>query len=290
MVAYPVVSGELLMRNMEAHSGKDDWRQPKADNLSAQPATELTSYTPASFDLQSQRPVSDRQHSVIHAQQTRGNQAVRRMLAESDAGIDKNARRPPVTIVDTPTASGGLSRVVVDESGAETDLMRPTSTGSMAVAQRDDTTTPATGGTGATPAQTAVTFPTIGQITADATVEAERAADWTAGETDFKERAGWVMWNRTSSAFSVTGKVTGTEDGVNPGATPADSGDLFMVGHYHQHPQLSPGRDKSRFPVGPSGADTRFANARNSPGVVRDFTDTARTTVTNYTYGPNRRA
>jgi hypothetical protein len=52
---------------------------------------------------------------------------------------------------------------------------------------------------------------------------------------------------------------------------------------------LDPRRDKTRFPVGPSAADTAFANARNSPGIVRDYTTTARTVETEYTYGPNQR-
>jgi hypothetical protein len=158
------------------------------------------------------------------------------------------------------------------------------------IRQQDQTRTrmvriAACGGGGGTP-----TFPSISDITSDATVEAERAADWTAGESDYKERSGWVMWDSSSGTYSVVNKRTGTEDGVNPGATPADSGTNYHVGHYHQHPQLRPGRDKARFPVGPSTADTNFANGRNSPGVVRDYTTRARTTVTNYTYGPNRRS
>jgi hypothetical protein len=134
------------------------------------------------------------------------------------------------------------------------------------------------------------TFPSISDITSDATVEAERAADWTAGESDYKERSGWVMWDSSSGTYSVVNKRTGTEDGVSPGTTPADSGTNYHVGHYHQHPQLRPGRNKALFPVGPSAADRSFGNARNSPGVVRDYTTRARTTVTNYTYGPNRRS
>ncbi len=133
------------------------------------------------------------------------------------------------------------------------------------------------------------TFPTMTTIAADSTVESERAADWSAGLGDFLERAGWIMWENTSGTYSVVNKVTGTEDGVNPGATPPDSATTYCVGHYHQHPPIRTGRPGT-FPVGPSAADIAFANGRNNPGVVRDFTDTSRTTVTNYPYGPARRS
>jgi len=211
--------------------------------------------------------LSKRQQSVLQMQQTHGNSAVRRMIAQTaDPAI--NTRH----------------RAEEDENGQViSDRMRPV--------QRDgDAGAPApSGDAGAIPAQATTPFPTIAQIRADATVERERAADWTAGQSDYRERFGWVMWDRSSSVFSVTGKATGTEDGVTPSAMPADSGTVFRVGEYHQHPPLRPGRDGSRFPVGPSQDDTDGANAAGAPGVVRDFTDRARTTVTDYNYGPNRR-
>lgn len=287
------------MRRMEALTGKDEIRHRKPENDPSQSSPDYQSISPSSeLYSNNQSPTTKRQNGILQAQQTHGNQAVQRMLA-SETLTDPNARRPPLilnaaTSAPASTSDSGLSRVVVDEeTGEETsDLMRPTSSSTVANSvQRDPPTGPDAGAgpVPAAPAPAVVTFPTIGTITADATVEAERAADWTAGVSDFKERAGWVMWNRTANTFSVVGKVTGTEDGVNPGATPADSGDNFMVGHYHQHPPLRPGRNSANFPVGPSGADTNFANNRNSPGVVRDFTDRTRATVTNYTYGPNRR-
>jgi hypothetical protein len=146
------------------------------------------------------------------------------------------------------------------------------------------------GGTGGAAAPTVPAFPTMTVQAADGNVEAARAADWAAGMGDFLERAGWVMWDSTANTFSVVNRVTGNDDGVNPGATPPDSGASFCVGHYHQHPPLRPGRDSSKFPVGPSGADRGFATSRNNPGIVRDFTDTTRTVVTDYQYGPSKRA
>ncbi len=177
----------------------------------------------------------------------------------------------------------GLSREVADEEGNIVgDLMR--------LSRDDETLSNGGGGAGGSTTTTVSAFPSIAQIAGDSVVEAARASDWSAGTSDYKERAGWVLWDSKANTFSVTGRVTGTEDGVNPGPTPGDSAPVFCVGHYHQHPPLNPSRDKTKFPVGPSGADKSFANSRNNPGIVRDFTDVNRTTVTDYTYGPTRRA
>jgi hypothetical protein len=104
-----------------------------------------------------------------------------------------------------------------------------------------------------------------------------------------RERFGWIMWDRSNGTSSVTGKTTGTPDGVDPGPRPSDRGTVFHVGEYHQHPPLPPDRDKTRFPVGPSLEDEQGARDANNPGVVRDFTDRNRTTVTEYNYGQDRR-
>jgi len=133
-------------------------------------------------------------------------------------------------------------------------------------------------------------YPNMDAISADATVEKARAEDWTAGEKDHKERSGWVMWDEKGGKFQVVGRKTGTWEGVNPGSTPGDSASEYCVGHYHQHPSLPEGKDGNKFPVSPSGADIAFANGRNNPGIVRDFKTKARTSVTNYKYGPNVRA
>jgi hypothetical protein len=114
------------------------------------------------------------------------------------------------------------------------------------------------------------TFPTSSEIREDATVEAARAAD----------------------AYAVVGKATGTWEGVTPGPKPADAAPTYHVGEYHQHPPLPPAEapDTANYPIGPSDADETTSNADNSPGLVRDYTDTTRTTVCDYTYGPTRRA
>lgn len=235
----------------------------------------ITNTTPQVAGSDAGGGISQRQQAVLRMQQTHGNAAVRRMLSQHEASSPKNL------------ANNLRSRVEEDENGnIISDRQRPV--------QRDDTTdggaTALSGGSGApATATTPITFPSITEIRADANVERERAADWAAGQSDYKERFGWVMWDSSSHAFSVTGKTTGDEDGVGPSSTPSDSGTLYRVGEYHQHPPLRPGRDGSRFPVGPSQADTDGANAANGPGVVRDFTTRARTTVTDYNYGPTRR-
>jgi hypothetical protein len=144
------------------------------------------------------------------------------------------------------------------------------------------------GGGGSTPTQ----FPTVTEAAASPKVSASRNADWTAAQTDFAERFAWVTWDSSKNSFDVSGKATGTWQGVTPGPKPADSGSVYHAGEYHQHPPLPPAQrpHTHSFPVGPSGADTSAANADNSPGIVRDFATTARTTVKDYTYGPTRRS
>ncbi len=146
-------------------------------------------------------------------------------------------------------------------------------------------------------------LPKIGTIVADSNVKTVRGEDWKAGKKDYFERFGWVMWDAGTKKMKVTGRATGDELGVSPGATPADAHPVYMVGHYHTHPPLSPDMKKKRkkyfkktkkemYPIGPSDADKGFANGRNSPGVVEDFTSTARKAgkTKDYFYGPKQRA
>lgn len=140
-----------------------------------------------------------------------------------------------------------------------------------------------------TPAATTPTFPTRATMHADGTVGASITAAWTASTTDFAERFAWVTWNATSGAFSIVGPSVGTWEGVTPPARPTDSAPTYHVGEYHLHPPLPPGKNSALFPVGPSSQDRSAATSDDSPGVVRDFTTTARTVVTNYEYGPARR-
>jgi hypothetical protein len=144
------------------------------------------------------------------------------------------------------------------------------------------------GGGNAAPRQ----FPTINEAARDPRVAAARNADWAAGLADYGERFAWITWDSNNNTFNVAGRATGTWQGVTPGPKPADSGTRYHAGEYHQHPPLPPHlRPQTHsFPVGPSGDDRAAANADNSPGIVRDFTNTSRTTVRDYTYGPTRRS
>jgi hypothetical protein len=151
------------------------------------------------------------------------------------------------------------------------------------------------GGSGgsAPPTTTApAVFPTITEQTAGSAVQTARDADWTASLSDFNERFGWITWDRAAGTFDVAGRSIGTWESCSPGPKPADAGGKYMTGHWHIHPQLPPAQAPRTlsFPVAPSGADRNFAAAHDSPGIVKDYTDTTRTTTTEYTYGPTRRS
>lgn len=134
-----------------------------------------------------------------------------------------------------------------------------------------------------------IAYPDIFLVALDSVVEAARAEDWAAGEGDYKERGGWMMWNPTTDVYSVVQRRVGTWLSCNMGPTPADTEDTVMVAHYHQHPPLPPSEDSALWPVRPSDADRAFSAARKSPGIVRDYTDTTRTVVTDYEYGASTR-
>ena len=137
-------------------------------------------------------------------------------------------------------------------------------------------------------------FPNITTIKAAAPVVTAIEADWTASDSDFNERAAWVMWDSSTSTFSVVGKAMGTWASCTPTPKPADSGTNYHVGHYHIHPQLPPAEQPNtkNWPIKPSGADKSFATSNNSPGFVKDFNTTERKTgdTTYYDYGPSVRA
>lgn len=142
---------------------------------------------------------------------------------------------------------------------------------------------------------TAVKFPSMSKIAKDSVVDTARTTDWTAGEGDKLERSGWIMWNKDTDKYKVTGKATGDALGVDPGSTPADAAPEYCVGHYHTHPPLTDAMNEevkngtASYPVGPSDADKNFANGRKNPGIVRDFKTTKRKKTRDYTYGPSTR-
>jgi hypothetical protein len=157
-----------------------------------------------------------------------------------------------------------------------------------------------------------VRLPEMNDIVKSPTVEAARQSDWEAGLKDFRERGGWIIW-QGSPQDPVSGlrddargtylinewpmavgalddqEISDPRDAIVPGNPPANDSLNFTVGHYHQHPPLDPSLHKvpANLPVGPSQQDRDSADHLGSPGVVRDFTDTSRTTVRDYRYGPD---
>lgn len=157
---------------------------------------------------------------------------------------------------------------------------------------------------GKVPTGERIRFPAMIDIAQSPKVETERATDWNEGLKDLKERGAWIMWQGSPNdpstgtrddsrgSYSVIRwPVPGGNDAVSNGPFPSEDSLNFCVGHYHQHPPLTPDLESMRddFPVGPSQSDIDNANDLDSPGIVRDFTDINRTTVKDYLYGPTRR-
>jgi hypothetical protein len=176
-------------------------------------------------------------------------------------------------------------REAMDEEGSEQDLLRPQNN-SLLRPNGSETEVQLEGSD-----DEFQYFPDISAISQSVDVEAERAADWSAGEADNCERFGWIRWDSETYQYSVTGKAKGNEFQVSPAPIPADNYPVFTVGNYHQHPPLTAAMlaEEGTYPIGPSDADQEFANNNNSPGIVRDYTDTFRTSVADYTYGPDTR-
>lgn len=210
--------------------------------------------------------------------------------------LDPNA---PVSSSDNVTSIGSTSDRSATATSSATDV------GTTVVGEADMAPSPQIG----VPA--VKEFPPMEDMAKNPGLKAERQQDWNAGLSDFKERGAWIMW-ATGSSRGPDGKMDYTRGAYkvnrwNPGdendqgddsaldfppSVPANDSLFFCVGHYHQHPPLSPERSKhpENFPVGPSPKDTKIANNLGNPGIVWDFTDIKRTTETDYPYGPQRRA
>jgi len=159
-----------------------------------------------------------------------------------------------------------------------------------------------------------VRLPVMADVVQSPTVESARRADWEEGVKDYMERGAWIFWQGSPPYDREKGEkrddVRGSydirpwnmavgaldddpssdpRDVIDPGNPPANDSLSFLVGHYHQHPPLDPSmnRDPVNFPVGPSENDRHNAKVLGNPGIVRDFTDTDRTVVTDYRYGPS---
>jgi len=239
--------------------------------------------------------------SIVRLQQVIGNAAFSRLLfqlhAQRGIGDDEMPEEPAEA---EPEAEPAEAEAEGGEEPEEEEEERLVAAAQRAVALEHKEEEPARGfqrdGAGELhqPPDAGVVapvFPDISAIRAAGPVVTAIEADWTASESDYKERAAWVMWE--SGSFSVTGKATGAWDRCTPTPKPADTATRFHVGHYHIHPTLPPAHqpNTASFPIGPSGPDTNFANSNSSPGFVKDFNTTARKKgdTRYYNYGPAQR-
>jgi hypothetical protein len=227
---------------------------------------------------------------LLALQRTAGNRAVAAMLLARRAR--GNAR--PSRIQRDPAETGETSPGGEQPSGP--------AAGSAASETAE----------GQPPLGETVGLPRMDDVVASPRVQTARQTDWAACQKDYQERGAWIRWQGSSPHASGSPRddvhatyeivpwptLTGAPDDepnpdprdmVDPGSPPPNDSLSFNVGHYHHHPPLDPSqhRDPTKFPVGPSPVDDRLADSLGSPGVVRDFTDTNRTAVRDYRYGPD---
>lgn len=139
-------------------------------------------------------------------------------------------------------------------------------------------------------------FPSRARWRRQAVVKTAIDNAWNASLADYAERCGWILWDRSTGVYSVLPTTVGNQYACQPTPRPPDpapgaANQVFQVGHWHIHPPLDPGipamTTPANWPIGPSRADENFAQANNSPGIVRDYNAVLRNTgTTDYTYGP----
>ncbi|MEO1094780.1 MAG: hypothetical protein AAFX01_07760 [Cyanobacteria bacterium J06638_28] len=139
-------------------------------------------------------------------------------------------------------------------------------------------------------------FPSRATIRKQPVVQAAISSAWSAAQSDYAERFGWITWDKNTDTYAVPSTSVGTPYSCTPPPKPADPApndpnQVFHVGEFHIHPPLDPSdpamADPLDWPIGPSQTDETAAQADNSPGIVRDFDSVDRAGgVTDYTYGP----
>lgn len=139
-------------------------------------------------------------------------------------------------------------------------------------------------------------FPSRARWRQQAVVQTAINNAWAASLGDYYERCGWILWDRNSGNYSVLPTTVGDQYACQPTPRPPDpaaaaANQVYQVGHWHIHPPLDPGipamTTPANWPIGPSPQDENFAQANNSPGIVRDYTTVLRDRgTTDYTYGP----
>ena len=112
--------------------------------------------------------------------------------------------------------------------------------------------------------------PTCAQIAANATIIACIDAAWTASNpytyATRREVGFWIIQDCTNPAaptLRCSGQITGTRDGIDPGAPPAVGANERVVGFFHTHPNPETDERNNRWTLGPSPADVRVAAELN---------------------------
>ena len=139
-------------------------------------------------------------------------------------------------------------------------------------------------------------FPSRATIHRQPAVQTTISAAWTAAQTDYSERFGWITWDKNADTYAVPAVSVGDQYRCTPPPKPVDpasgaASQVFHVGEFHIHPPLDPSipgmANPHQWPIGPSETDEEAAQQDHSPGIVRDFDSIDRTGgVTDYTYGP----
>lgn len=131
---------------------------------------------------------------------------------------------------------------------------------------------------GCTPQQPARQPPTVAEILADGTVQADINAAWLASNPNAPEvqrgqpgstkmeHNGWILWNPQTGAFSTIALNNGlsTRDSFTMTDRPADTATARVVSFYHTHPN----KNSEGYGPDPSPADIGVANWARLPGLV----------------------
>jgi hypothetical protein len=206
----------------------------------------------------------------------------------------------------TATHSCATVTVELTVTGGDPDPATATGTGSATVTVHadkpgiDQLVAVATGGGDSATLQVDVQFPRIDEIRADATVEAQRAADWTASSGaggDHDERGGWIYFSGDTCEYRCDPWVPVSFWYIIP-SPQSPAADEWMVGNYHCHATLRNWWDvllanlMGSFITGPSTQDESFASTNDSPGLLRErhTNEVVASCHRDYYYGPIRRS
>lgn len=249
------------------------------------------------FGLQAPPGLTIRQSAVLQMQQTHGNAAVRRMLAQRAEGDKDAGTATAVAPADGGVPAGPDFTAPIESDSADTrspsgspgvtllnagpDGGTSTGTPDGGVADGGPSDAGSSGG-GLSGGTSATTFPSYSEIVADSTIQTAVNNAWKETKaattaTGRREQGFWIQFDTTSKVFSTTATIIGpvvgpTQTGsVNINPKPADSGNKYTIGDFHTHtPTTFRKVDRG---VGPSTADQSTNNSDNVAGVVYDYVE-----------------